>query len=499
MKKLENQIYDRKYTNAVMIHLALIILVVMYVEGMLTPSLPSIAQGFGVTIDQVSLVLSVYMITGVALSPIVGKMGDIYGKKKMMVVMIFIYAAAVSVTGFSPNFTFMVASRAVQGVGLTIMPLGMSLIREEFPRELVPKAQALISGMFGAGFAISLPLGSFISNDFGWRMTYHTAIPFVVILAFVTLFYVRESKFRLPDVKIDIVGAVLLGIPLTMIVLSLSEGSTWGWTSLPVLSLLFVGLVLFIPMFLYERNYHKSGGEAIFDMDLLKKRNVLMANITLTVTGIGMYLSMQTLSYRFETPAPYGFGLSILDTGLSMVAFAIGMIVFAVITGKIITRIGIKPLAITGIAVAGFGFLELTTNPGYYATLLTEVVIGSGISIMNASIINLLILSVEPRKMGLATSMNSTFRFLGSSIGAPVAGAIMSAYQVSITFPTANGPISETFPSVTSFSMAFLAGAITFIVSVLFVIFAREMLGKKGEEYMNTTRESVNISDAIPE
>jgi hypothetical protein len=118
---------------------------------------------------------------------------------------------------------------------------------------------------------------------------------------------------------------------------------------------------------------------------------------------------------------------------------------------------------------------------------------------MNASIINLLILSVEPRKMGLATSMNSTFRFLGSSIGAPVAGAIMSAYQVSITFPTANGPISESFPSVTSFSMAFLAGAITFIVSVLFVIFAREMLGKKSEGYMNTTRESVNISDANPE
>ncbi len=99
---MENEIYDKKYANFVMILLAMIIVAVMYVEGMLTPSLPSIAEGFGVTVGQVSLVLSTYLITGVALSPIVGKLGDIYGKKKMMGIVMLIYAAAVSVTGFSP-------------------------------------------------------------------------------------------------------------------------------------------------------------------------------------------------------------------------------------------------------------------------------------------------------------------------------------------------------------------------------------------------------------
>ena len=141
MIEMEEQIYDRKYANFVMILLAMIIVAVMYVEGMLTPSLPSIAEGFHITVDQVSLVLSTYLITGVALSPIVGKLADIYGKKKMMSIVMLIYASAVAVTGFSPNFTFMVASRAVQGIGLTIMPLGMSLIREEFPKDMVPKAQ----------------------------------------------------------------------------------------------------------------------------------------------------------------------------------------------------------------------------------------------------------------------------------------------------------------------------------------------------------------------
>ena len=112
--------YDKHYTNRVMILLAFIVIIVMYVEGMLTPSLPSIASEFGVSVSQVSLVLSSYLVGGVALTPVVGKLGDIYGKKKILSVSLIVYAIFVSVTGFSPNFTFMVVSRAIQGIGLTM-------------------------------------------------------------------------------------------------------------------------------------------------------------------------------------------------------------------------------------------------------------------------------------------------------------------------------------------------------------------------------------------
>ncbi len=476
---MEEQKYDRKYANFVMMLLAMIIVAVMYVEGMLTPSLPSIAEGFGITVDQVSLVLSTYLITGVALSPIVGKLADIYGKKKMMSIVMLLYASAVTVTGFSPNFTFMVASRAVQGIGLTIMPLGMSLIREEFPKDMVPKAQALISGMFGAGFAISLPLGSLISDKFGWRWTYHTAIPFIVLLTVLTIVKVHESRYRRPDVKVDYIGALALGTPLALVVLALSEGSAWGWTSFLFLGMISVGMFLFITMFMYESYYHKKGGEAIFDLKLLSERNVLIANITLTIAGFGTYLSMQALSYKFETPSPYGFGLSILGTGLSMVAFAGGMIVFAILTGKVISRVGIKPLAMLGSFIAGVGFLLLTTAPGYVMTLVFEFVIGSGMSIMNASLINLLVLSVDPRHMGLATSMNSTFRYLGSSVGAPVAGAILSAFVVQSFVNTSSGTVSFLFPDKTAYFYAFLIGALSFFAAILMITFAREVLGKR--------------------
>ncbi|EQD81112.1 major facilitator transporter, partial [mine drainage metagenome] len=285
--------FDSKYTLRVMLILSGLVLIVMYIEGMLTPSLPFIEHQFNISTAQASLLLSTYLIGGVALTPIIGKLGDLYGKKKMLSIVLIIYSISVSITGFSPSYNFMIAARTIQGIGLTIMPLGMSLVREEFPREYVPKAQALISAMFGVGFAISLPLGSLISNDFGWRMTYHSAIPFIAFLAVITFIMVKESRFRRPEVKIDFIGATLLAGALSSIVFALSEGPTWGWDSFYTLGLAFTGLILLIPLLSYEKNYSRRGGEAIIHFKLLSNRNVMVANIAISISGMGMFLAMQ--------------------------------------------------------------------------------------------------------------------------------------------------------------------------------------------------------------
>ena len=474
-----NEEYDKKYTSLIMMILAMLILVVMYIEGMLTPSLPSIAKDFGVSISQVSLVLSVYLVTGVALSPIVGKLGDIYGKKRMLVIVLLVYAFAVLSTGFSPNFGYMLASRGIQGIGLTVMPLGMSLVREEFPRRLVPKAQALLSAMFGAGFAISLPLGSLVSNDLGWRYTYHTAVPFVFALVIISAIYIRESQYRRPGTRVYYIGASVFAIALGLIVFGISDGPVIGWSSITVLGLIFSGVLLFIPTFIYERHYSFVGGEAILDQRLLSKRNVWIPNVALAISGMGMFLAMQALTYRFESTSPYGFGISILDTGLSLVPFAIGTLIFGPVTGAVITRHGVKHMAVLGPIVAAVGFLLEATNPSFTLTLLYGFIIGSGISIMNASIINILVLSVDPKDMGLATSMNGTFRNLGSSIGAPVAGAILSTYSVAAV---SGNPYSLSLPTHYAFTLAFIIAVALFAVSAVVVVFSKEVINNGGRK-----------------
>jgi MFS family permease len=382
--------FDRKYANRVMLLLMGIVMIVLYIEGMLTPSLPTIQRDFSVNAAQVSLIISAYAISGVALSPVVGKLGDIYGKRKVLMGVMLCYAAAVSVTGFSPNFTFMVVARTVQGVGLTIMPVGMALVREEFPRELVPRAQGLLSAMFGIGFAISLPLGSFVSQNYGWRATYHSSIPFVLLLTVGVILLVKESAYRRPNVKVDYVGAALLGGSLAGLVTALAQGEVWGWTSALTIGFAGIGVALLIPFALYELWWKRQNREPIIDRKLLGQRNVAVTNAVLTVAGLGMYLALFTLIYQFEyPPAAGGYNsafpsINILNAGLDIIPLALAMTGVAVVASLVVSRTGVKPLALAGCAVTAAGFFLVSFATDLTQALLCEIVIGAGIALLNA-------------------------------------------------------------------------------------------------------------------
>jgi MFS family permease len=471
--------FDRAYANKVMLLLGGIVMTVLYVEGMLTPSLPTIQGDFHVDTAQVTLVISAYAISGVALSPIVGKLGDIHGKRKVLMGTMLAYAAAVSVTGFSPNFTFMVAARTIQGIGLTILPLGMALVREEFPRELVPRAQGLLSALFGVGFAISLPVGSFVSQNYGWRDTYHSAIPVVLLLTVAVFLVVRESPYRRPNTKVDFVGAAFLGGSLAGVVAALSQGEAWGWTSALTLGFLGVGLLLLVPFVLWERRWTQQKNEPIVDMRLLRERNVAVTNVVLTVAGLGMYMALFALIYRFEfPPISGGYSQDILQAGLDIVPLAVSMLIVALLASVAVSRVGVKPLALGGAVLTSFGFFLLASSTTLTQSLVYEVVTGAGIALLNASIINMLVLTVDPKDMGQATAMNNVFRNLGGSVGAPIVGALLAAYVTGIIVPS--GPLAGTdLPSSHAFQYAFWIAAAVTLAGGVAVLFGEEVLGPR--------------------
>jgi len=191
-------------------------------------------------------------------------------------------------------------------------------------------------------------------------------------------------------------------------------------------------------------------------------RNVLVANIILTIAGLGMFLSTFALTYRFQ----YEFHYSILKTGLSLVPFALGTIIFGPIAGKFVSRTGVKPLSILGAITASTGFILQATLPGYNGVLVYEFIIGAGLSLLNGTLINFIVLTVNPRDMGIATAMNSTFRSLGSSIGAPIAGSMMTMYAI------------NRIPTGDAFSYTFIIAAVIFVVAAALIPFGREVLGK---------------------
>jgi len=463
--------FDRAYAYRTLAILSAISALIVYIDIMLTPALPTIAREYGVSIAQTSLLISLYTVFGVAVMPIIGKLGDIYGKKRVMVITLGIYLAVATTTSFAPSFNLILVSRFFQGVGLGVIPLSYSIAREQFPRDMVPRAQGVISAVQLSGSASGIVVGAVFTFDYGWQSNYHIAVPCILALTVLAIILVRESTYRKPGVHLDYVGAAWLGALLTAIVLGLSEGAAWGWTSAPILGMVIGGTALIVLLALYEG----SQIEPVFDLKLLRQRNVIISNFITLAFGIMQGLAFQALSYYFQLPAPSGFGLNTVQTGLYLLPLAVFILPVAYTVGIFIPRFGVKPFLYLGsmLAASGFFLLSLSTSPeGVTASLCVYAVGGGFISV---SLQNLLVLSLEKSEMGLGTSLNSSFRYIGQSIGAPIAGAILSTFVLTYTVEG----LPMVLPTRAAFQYCFLVAAIAFIIVGVTTVLAREVMGKR--------------------
>jgi predicted MFS family arabinose efflux permease len=466
--------FDLKYANRNLVLFAVLAATVMYIEIMLTPSLPKIASDFDVTNGQVSLILALYTVFGTAINPIVGKLGDIYGKKKILTAVLVLYSITVTLTSFAPTFNLLLISRTFQGIGLGIFPLAFSLVREQFPRNLVPRAQGLISAMFGAGLALGLPLGAFVSNQYGWQTNYHIATPLVLALTVLIIYTVKESVYKNPKAQMDYVGAGVLGLSLGLIVLGLSEGSVWRWTSPLVLGMILVGLLLFVPLIPYERR----AKEPVLNFGQLRIRNVLVANVMAIITGLAMLLAFQSIVFQLEDQAPAGYGFDIFNAGLYLLPLGIVMLIVTYPVGILISKIGVKPFLIVGSIIGSIGFLLMSTATTAIQILIYLSFASVGLAMLFVAAQNLLVLTVKPAEMGLATSMNTVFRNVGQSIGAPIAGSILSTFTFIVVF----GGHTFALPTREAFQYSYYLAAVAFVFSLAAAIFAREVMGKKAKQ-----------------
>ncbi|WP_338599105.1 MFS transporter [Sulfolobus tengchongensis] len=473
--------YDLRYAYRALFILAPIAIAVMYTESMLIPSLPTIANDFNVNSATVSWVLTAYLISGVVANPIVGKLGDIYGKKRILVYVMIIYTIAVTLNGFAPNFTSFIIFRTIQGIGLGMFPLAFSLIREEFPPHLVPRAQGIVSAMFGVGSAISLPIAATVAQDLGWQYNYHIVIPFVILLTYLTSKEIRESKYINPNSKIDYIGAGILGSSLASMTTAFSEAPTWGWTSVDFLVTIVSGFALFFIFILYEMRVPYP----LISVNLLKEKNVLAANIAAFVAGFGIFMAYQSITYLLELPNPTGFNLDILSTGLLMWPVSLMQIIGALLSSRLILRTGTKFIVIIASAILSFFYfiLGLVAIAGSSASLANVIILSSlatlGAAMLNVVLINILTFSVERRVLGIATGMNTVFRLIGGAFGPSIAGSLLSTYYTYLVYPiTLNG--QQTFlpiqlPSDFAFQLTFFIASIAGLLMILIGSMTRDI------------------------
>lgn len=468
--------YDVRYAWRITPVLASVAFLVLYTEGMLVPSLPAIQGEFGITAAEASWIISIYTISGTVAAAVLGKLGDIYGKKRVLTAIIFVYAAAVTFTGYAPTFHIILLARAIQGIGMALFPLAFALIREEFPPKLVPVAQGIVSAMFGIGIIVSLPLGAWISQNYGWRVTYHTATPIALLVAFLILLLVRESRYR-SAASVDWLGLLFLATSTATLIVAMTEAPTWGWTDGRTLSLFALSLASLASLALHEA----TAADPFIPRQILN-RNITAANVVLFMVAYAINMSTQTLVYIFETPPPSGYGLTILQGGIYSTPPALAQMVLAPLAGRAMVKTGVKPVAYAGLAVAFMGniLIAYSATKGLPALVASTIVAFAGLAVLNTSLINLLTFSVARDKLGLATGLNTVVRNLGTSIGPAVAGTILTAYTTAAAFATPFGYAFVSLPSPFAYRLNFLIAGILFAVAAVPLAMSQEVL-KRGE------------------
>ena len=458
-------------TSFIIIILCLIAVMVMFTESMLIPALPTLQSEFNTTETWVAWVLTIYLVVGTIATPIFGKLGDAFGKKKFLIVCMAFYTFGVTANGFAWNLQSLLCFRALQGLGMAMFPLAYAIIRDELPPERVATSTGIVSAMFGVGSAIGLVLGAWITDNFGWRMTYHTIIPVAVVVTLLAAYKLKESPILTPS-KVDIVGATAFSVAILSFLVAMTEGERWGWMSQNTLGLLgvaFVFIVLFIAIEMRVK-------DPMINLSVLSKRNVFFANMTALITGLTMFMMFQAVTYLIRLPAPVGFHASIFDAGLLQVPGSIMLLAVGPIVGIIVNKRGAKLPLVLGTVVLAVSFAYLYTfNSTKLEIVLGLVVMSVGMGLMMVSMINIIIQSVSQAQTGIATAMNTIFRTIGGVIGPTIAGVYLARYKSPIMIPTPRGLITgPLIPNHTAFDYIFLTALGISLIGIVLTLFIKQ-------------------------
>jgi EmrB/QacA subfamily drug resistance transporter len=435
--------------------LALSALSYALLQTMVAPALPEIQHELGASPATVTWVLTVYLLSASVATPILGRLGDIFGKERTLVAVLLLFALGSVIAALSNSLGLLVAGRAVQGAGGAVFPLAFGIIRDEFPRERVASGIGLISATFGIGGGAGLVLSGLIVDHLSYRWIFWFGLVVVLIATVATHLFVPESPVKSPA-RIDFTGAALLSGGLTSLLLAVSEGNRWGWGSPQIMGLFAVAAVLLVVWVLFEQRAH----EPLVDIDLLRLRGVWTTNLTAFLIGFGMFGSFILIPQFVQTPesAGYGFGVGVTGAGLFMLPSAAVMLVAGPLAGTLGTRVGSKvPLLIgTASAAASFLFLSIAHSEAWHFVVAVSL-LGFGIGMSFASMANLIVEAVPQHQTGEATGMNTIMRTVGGAFGAQIAAAI-------VTDHIAEG---SRYAGESGFTAAFVMGTIAVGVAFL--------------------------------
>ena len=410
--------------------------------------------------DDTAWVVTSTLLAAAIITPISGRLGDMYGKRRIVLVLLAVLVVGSVIAALSPGIVGIIVGRTLQGAVVGVVPLGISILRDVLHENRVDTAIALISATLGVGGALGLPISAFITERSDWHVLFWVAAGLGAVVFVLVLWIVPVSVLRTAG-RFDFVGAAGLSVGLLGILLAISRGNEWGWGSAPVLALGLGGVIVLVAWGWFELRI----SEPLLDLRVAARRPVLLTNLASIAMGFSLFASNVVYPQMLELPiATGGFGLSLLAASLVVMPAGVVMMVLSPFSGRLARTVGPKLLLVLGAIslILAYGFTLLFSSEVWHL-VTANVLIGAGIGFGYAAMPMLIMRSVPQSETGASNGLNALFRSLGTSTAAAVVGAVLATYTVAYE--------GAAVPTPTAFEVSFVLGGAAAVIALVVALF----------------------------
>lgn len=432
-------------------------LMVALLQTLVVPLIPQIPTLLSVSPASAAWLLTATLVAGAVSAPVLGRLGDMYGKRRMLLVCLWIILVSAVLAALAPNFTVLLVARALQGVSFGVIALGMSLMRDVLPPAQVGAGVGLMSSSLGVGAAAGPPLAGVIAQLAGWRFLFVVVAVLGLVLVLLVWRLVGESPVRTGG-RFDGLGAVGLGVALVCLMLGISKGPEWGWATHAVWGLFAAAVALLVVWGWYELRRPSP----LVDLRVSASPAVLWTNVSTVLIGFAIFANAALATQLLQAPVAtgYGFGLSMMLTGVVLLPLGVSMVVFSAVSARISRMRGPRTTVLIGSALLVVGNAGVAMLPRSLWVMVAVATVGGIGAALAYSALPLLIMRAVPEtETASANSMNTLMRQLGTSTVTAVAAAASAAYVVHVD--------GHVVPSGTAYSVSFLAAAVAALAAMV--------------------------------
>jgi EmrB/QacA subfamily drug resistance transporter len=406
-------------------------------QSMVNPVLPTIQAALHTDQATVTWVLTAYLVSASIFTPIIGRVGDKVGKERMLVVALGALAVGSLLAAVAGSIGVLIAARVIQGIGGGVLPLTFGIIRDEFPREKVASAIGMAAALLAVGGGVGLVIAGPLVEALSYHWLFWIPMAMTVVAAIAAAVWVPESPERTPG-KINVATAFLMSTWLVALLVAVSQGHHWGWSSAKVVGL-FVAAAILLPVWVIAEARSK---EPLVDMQMMRIPTVWTVNLVALLFGMGMYSMFAFVPQFLQTPevAGYGFGLSVSESGLILLPQTIGSFIGGVAAGRLAARYGSKNLLVIGAALTAIGTFGMAfAHDEIWMILVETTILGLAFGLAFAAMSNLVVAAVPQSQTGVASGMNTNIRTVGGAIGSAVLGTVVTSSLQPIGAPYESG------------------------------------------------------------